>query len=59
MARHNWDKIIYHGKFSSFERRAVCVICGCVREKILYGWKYILNGIVTYEAPNCLKGESK
>lgn len=31
--RHKWKKFYYNGKYSSFETRALCTVCGCERTK--------------------------
>jgi hypothetical protein len=53
--RHKWDKVIYYGKYSSFEREATCTVCGCRRKKLVYGYEYEpINGPLTYTAPPCV-----
>ena len=53
MARHKWDKVIYNGKYSSFEMRATCKVCGCEREKVMYGYVYKKDGQTQHKAPEC------
>ena len=37
--RHKWDKTMYYGKYSSFEREAHCAVCGCRRVRLTYGYQ--------------------
>lgn len=38
--RHKWDKVYYSGKYSSFETFATCMLCGCERSRLSFGYDY-------------------
>lgn len=53
--RHKWEKRFFNGKFSSFELSSICLVCGCKRTKLTFGYEYeTKNGMLSEKAPACV-----
>ncbi len=54
--RHKWHKTYFRGKYSTFEISAICIMCGCERNKFGIIYEYIMeNGEYSIgKVPPCI-----